>query len=58
MLDDGGGGGSKGLPPWLVFLVLAVGVWMPVVVCHVRMCRFKAFGNGTCGRLYGTQFFF
>lgn len=23
MLDDG-----KGLPPWLVFLVLAVGVWM------------------------------
>lgn len=38
MLDDGGcngpsdchaeGGDGKGLPPWLVFLVLAVGIWM------------------------------
>ena len=25
MLDDGGGDDGKGLPPWLVFLVLAVG---------------------------------
>lgn len=28
MVDDGGGDDGKGLPPWLVFLVLAVGVWM------------------------------
>lgn len=36
MLDDGGcnspsdghADGGKGLPPWLVFLMLAVGVWM------------------------------
>lgn len=28
MLDDIGGGDGKGLPPWLVFLMLAVGAWM------------------------------
>jgi hypothetical protein len=38
MLDDGGsnspsdghadGGDGKGLPPWLVFLMLALGAWM------------------------------
>lgn len=28
MLDDGGGGDGKGLPPWLVFLVLVLGAWM------------------------------
>ncbi|WP_418810689.1 hypothetical protein [Paraprevotella xylaniphila] len=28
MLDDGGGGDAKGLPPWLVFLMLALGAWM------------------------------
>lgn len=26
--DDGGGDDGKGLPSWLVFLMLAVGVWM------------------------------
>lgn len=28
MLDDGGRGDGKGLPPWLVFLMLALGAWM------------------------------
>lgn len=28
MLDDIGEGDGKGLPPWLVFLMLAVGAWM------------------------------
>lgn len=28
MLDDIGGGDGKGLPPWWVFLVLALGAWM------------------------------
>lgn len=28
MLDDIGEGDGKGLPPWLVFLMLAFGAWM------------------------------